>query len=922
MEACSFLRSLVLLFLVTPAHTLWRESQQAKFIGEDTEGEVIWRRGGGYEVVVYRNRTFAVNVNAKPWLHSLPVAIHTGKIWYQDRASSPSSLVQPLIFDGIETFDNQHDAKLGDYDEIRMNFLVGHQKTPFSVAIQYFASEASPAAKEGLFLFRQTLPQGLVDANLLQWDAQKVFQSSNPAHKVYMMQTGATRDRRTVHWPNVGQFGATGRVSVMFPSFNAGAGLPHTVEHLSWMGRFAVARWGEGVGAPGGQEGGPHVVFDGEPRTGNRDTLVLAPFDNFKSNILGYDCSIEGLEEGAGAPARLCAGPHGYVKQLPAGYEGTTSLSFSRQGPTDAVHVYGELLRRAHASSDERNQAGAGAQRSFVASSKKNRLVEEDPLSTKISYWTDNGAFYSWYNYDQILERGTPEAVLSKLHAEFARMKLPVAYTQLDAYWFEFERENANCKRGVTEQRSLFPSGLKALAERLNTSFLMYDGPTCASFTPKDLHLQQQQQQNDEGREEEEGEETITMAVSNRYNLSWARGQLANAYPAPHARRYFDRLMASMRERGAVGYEIDFLDFNYLLFEPFNTDLEAAHEWLSAMGDAATAHSLPIQYCMPLPSDLLESVLHRAVTNARASHDYQPGGDNWNIGATSLLVAAVGLRPSKDNFRTALEGGALNALIATLSTGPVGFSDELGTARYDLLRRTCMADGTLLQPSRAPLPIDRSYTSAHAPPEGAHIWVASSEIGQETYFQVLAIEADAKSESSSSPLLLGIDDLYPRPPPATALVAWEVGEESCRDGVVATQCVTPLADDTTKWQLDVSTRSVGASALQDVINSTSESAPLRHKTWVISPVLDSGYALLGEHKKLVPVSPTRVLSVRQPDAMAKNSAGESSDGGINVTVAGSENESVELLFLVPGGRIKAAACTVPPARTACEILVH
>jgi len=501
-------------------------------------------------------------------------------------------------------------------------------------------------------------------------------------------------------------------------------------------------------------------------------------------------------------------------------------------------------------------------------------------------------------------------------------MKLPVAYTQLDAYWFEFERENANCKRGVTEQRSLFPSGLKALAERLNTSFLMYDGPTCASFTPKGLLLQQRQHDGDG--------DGISMAFSNRYNLSWARGQLANAYPAPHARRYFARLMASMRERGAVGYEIDFLDFNYLLFEPFNTELGAAHEWLGAMGDAAAAHSLPVQYCMALPSDLLESILHSAVTNARASHDYQPGGDNWNIGATSLLVAAVGLRPSKDNFRTALEGGALNAelnaLVATLSTGPVGFSDELGTARYDILRRTCMADGTLLQPSRPPLPIDRSYTSAHAPPEGKHIWVASSAIGQETYYQILAIEADSESESpsssssSSSSLLLGIDDLYPRPPSTTTLVAWEVGKESCRDGAVATQCIIPL-DDSTKWQLDVSTGLASRSALKEGSNSTSDNPPVKHKTWVISPVLDGGYALLGEHKKLVPVSPTRVLLVSRRDA-TESSASTSSNSGINVAVAGSENESVELLFLVPGGQIKAAACTVPPAQTSCEISVN
>ena len=57
--------------------------------------------------------------------------------------------------------------------------------------------------------------------------------------------------------------------------------------------------------------------------------------------------------------------------------------------------------------------------------------------------------------------------------------------------------------------------------------------------------------------------------------------------------------------------------------------------------------------CMALPSDLMASLLLHSVTNYRASTDYgisdstlplQPRDANLNIGASSLLGFALGLR--------------------------------------------------------------------------------------------------------------------------------------------------------------------------------------------------------------------------------------------------------------------------------------
>lgn len=55
---------------------------------------------------------------------------------------------------------------------------------------------------------------------------------------------------------------------------------------------------------------------------------------------------------------------------------------------------------------------------------------------------------------------------------------------------------------------------------------------------------------------------------------------------------------------------------------------------MQAMGNAAHKLDLTIQYCMPLPIFMLQSVEIPTVTNARASGDYHPGTSQWHIGMT------------------------------------------------------------------------------------------------------------------------------------------------------------------------------------------------------------------------------------------------------------------------------------------------
>lgn len=167
----------------------------------------------------------------------------------------------------------------------------------------------------------------------------------------------------------------------------------------------------------------------------------------------------------------------------------------------------------------------------------------------------------------------------------------------------------------------------------------------------------------------------------------------------------------------------------------YGTD-EPEHLWLG--GQAMAAHDLgcEVQFCMAAAHQILMSLEWPAVTNARANGD--GGLDLQALIYPSVLASMVGLGWSKDNLRTAdrcyvpatYANGSVafpcngkcgtqyvngqftsqigQTILATLSLGPVGISDQLSsrpeepeaniTSNRTLVMATCASNGTLLQP--------------------------------------------------------------------------------------------------------------------------------------------------------------------------------------------------------------------------------
>ena len=328
------------------------------------------------------------------------------------------------------------------------------------------------------------------------------------------------------------------------------------------------------------------------------------------------------------------------------------------------------------------------------------------------------------------------------------------------------------------------------------------------------------------------------------------------------------------------------------------SNVTAASDWLKAMADAATGLGITIQYCMPLPRHMLESTLHPAVTNARASGDYHPGADNWQVGLSSLLYWAIGIAPSKDDWWTSeTQPGnpygdnptepnwQLQAFVIGLSTGPNGPSDGIGYTNASLVLSTVRADGLTLQPDRPATTMDAAlaavFTSkSGSAPDVRSTWTAY--LGHSyRWHHLLATQL-------GEDFVLALSDLGPAgAAPAFAVFDW----------FAAGPGGSPLA---------VLPASNPRGALVIPAGQGQPSAPVHaHNVQhlLVVPQLPGGWWLYGEAGKVVPVSKQRI------------SALQLLGDGFVATVQVVAGETVSMLVAGADGVLKGLACTAAPVAT-------
>jgi len=321
------------------------------------------------------------------------------------------------------------------------------------------------------------------------------------------------------------------------------------------------------------------------------------------------------------------------------------------------------------------------------------------------------------------------------------------------------------------------------------------------------------------------------------------------------------------------------------------SNIDASHNWLSAMADAATALGLTIQYCMPLPRHMLESTHFQAVTNARASGDYHPGAGNYNVELSSLFYWAIGVAPSKDDWwTTEVQTGSpygdnptepnwqLQALVVGLSTGPNGPSDKIGFTNASLVMSTVRGDGLNLQPDRPATLLDSALLYAFAGngqlPDVRSTWTAHAGHALR-WHSVLAV-------SLAAPFSLSATDLGPAGT-ATSFAVF--------DWFNPTSALAVLPAD-------------GSKAFTIPQGQGQPSAPATAHSvqhFVVVPQLAGGWWVYGEAGKVVGMSHQRVDHVL-----------EVGTDGFSFDVIGSAGEPAGVTFLVSGptdgGKLRGVTC--------------
>eukprot|EP01130_Rhizamoeba_saxonica_P013826 TRINITY_DN5943_c0_g1_i1.p1 TRINITY_DN5943_c0_g1~~TRINITY_DN5943_c0_g1_i1.p1 ORF type:complete len:747 (+),score=106.83 TRINITY_DN5943_c0_g1_i1:13-2253(+) len=361
----------------------------------------------------------------------------------------------------------------------------------------------------------------------------------------------------------------------------------------------------------------------------------------------------------------LACGIEGMVNYIPGGYEYTTIL-YSGNGVNRAMYEWGEL---------------------YLRKSSKPRVKDSDDMTIQtLGYWTDNGAYY-YYN---TVPHKNYEKTMSDVKMYLDSIKVPVKNYQLDSWWY-YKGENNGVK--LWEPRhDIFPNGIKNLQEILDAPLILHN----RYFSPDNLY-------------------------STEMNFPF---QTETRMALPKDSNLFTYIMGLAKEWGMSVYEQDWLITTFEGMESTQNTTDFAETWLRNMGFAAKELDLNIQYCMPLPRFLLESSKIDKVTQSRASDDYHPDNDQWQVGYTSMLIHSLGIFPFKDNFWSNSDeqvgcpprygecreyNNVLEAIVSCLSNGPIGISDGINYVNRSLVMQTCREDGILLKLDRPATVMDHTF---------------------------------------------------------------------------------------------------------------------------------------------------------------------------------------------------------------------
>ena len=292
----------------------------------------------------------------------------------------------------------------------------------------------------------------------------------------------------------------------------------------------------------------------------------------------------------------------------------------------------------------------------------------------KLGYWTDNGATY-YYNY--VANLGYP-GTLQAVKNEFATNGLPLGYMQLDSWWYpkgasdSWQGDPTNNRGGVYQYvaaPALFTNGLSAFQQQLDMPLVTH----CRWIDP-----------------------------ASPYNSQYAMSAEVCVDP-----RFWSNILGYIKSGGVATFEHDWLSGPAVPL----MNLNDPPAFMNNMAAAASSNGINMQYCMPEPRHYLQGSLYNNLLTTRVANDHftiaANGIGEWNnFLYDSRLASALGAWPWTDVYNSV---NLRDLLIGTLSAGPVGVGDALGTESFTNLLQAVRQDSVIVKPDVPLLALDQSY---------------------------------------------------------------------------------------------------------------------------------------------------------------------------------------------------------------------
>ncbi len=353
--------------------------------------------------------------------------------------------------------------------------------------------------------------------------------------------------------------------------------------------------------------------------------------------------------------------------------------------------------------------------------------------------WTDNGASY-WYRTEEGLDLPTTlEKTMQYLDVE----NIPISSIELDS-WF-YHHEIPRQISDISYPDVVPPTGLMLWEPRKDA--LKLDGITGLrkrlGQRPLILHSRH-------------------ISARSPYVTSRAQWWIDEGRAHPKDDFLWNLWMGQAADWGATAYEQDWLVEIWQGVCQLREVPGRIADWQCALDRAASKYGIDLIWCMATPADFAQAVSLNNIVAIRTSDDYRYAVDasdlwRWHL-TVNCLAKALGLWPFKDVFmshtnnmdKVDIEGDPnceLEAMLASLSAGPVGIGDRLGRTKKEIVMRTCRRDGVLIKPDVPLCAMDRSLTN-----EDGILW-ADTNSGNWRY--IVAINANRKIEAST---MTGVSD--------------------------------------------------------------------------------------------------------------------------------------------------------------------